>query len=61
MSCVLAKCDVGSTGFAAVNHWQPCGRLCLKSPRDYVKPMFSSNEMKCGNRRVGDYSVSSDF
>src|SRR5438477_11328281 len=29
-------------------------RLCLKSPRVYVKPSFSSNEMKCGNRRVGE-------
>jgi hypothetical protein len=26
--------------------------LCLKSPRVYVKPRFSSNEMKVGNRRV---------
>src|SRR5437660_4525587 len=25
-----------------------------QSPQVYVKPRFSSNEMKCGNRRVGE-------
>jgi hypothetical protein len=61
MSCVLAKCDVGSTGIAAVNHRQRCVRLCLKSPRVYVKHRFSSNEMECGNRRVGENHSVSDF